>query len=235
MLFTFPSRYCFTIGHRRYLALDGGPPCFNRNSTCSGLLGVSSQEGASFSPTGLSPSAARFPNTIRLRMPFLTSRGRCGSLLMIPTTPMTQRPQSWHVFGLGFSPFAHHYSGNLCRFLFLRLLRCFTSPGASPFKRVTGFLRPGCPIRVSAGQRSLAPLRSFSQLATPFFGRRCQGIHRMPLLPCPRSASAFFGCHDARAFYDQTGAAERGARGRRVRISLWSRAFALFPLSLERR
>ena len=96
--------------------------------------GVSSQEGASFSPTGLSPSAARFPNTLRLRRPFVTSRGRCGSLLTIPTTPMTQRPQSWHVFGLGYSPFAHHYLGNLCRFLFLRVLRCFTSPGRLPHK-----------------------------------------------------------------------------------------------------
>ncbi len=31
--------------------------------------------------------------------------------------------------GLGCSPFAHHYSGNRFCFLFLRLLRCFTSPG----------------------------------------------------------------------------------------------------------
>ena len=33
-LFTFPSRYLFTIGHRGYLALDGGPPRFPLNSTC---------------------------------------------------------------------------------------------------------------------------------------------------------------------------------------------------------
>ena len=31
--------------------------------------------------------------------------------------------------GLGYSPFARHYLGNHCCFLFLRLLRCFSSPG----------------------------------------------------------------------------------------------------------
>ena len=30
---------------------------------------------------------------------------------------------------LGCSPFARHYLGNRCRFLFLRVLRCFSSPG----------------------------------------------------------------------------------------------------------
>ena len=33
--------------------------------------------------------------------------------------------------GLGFSPFARRYSGNHCCFLFLRVLRCFSSPGTS--------------------------------------------------------------------------------------------------------
>ena len=32
--------------------------------------------------------------------------------------------------GLGFSRFARRYSGNHCCFLFLRLLRCFSSPGS---------------------------------------------------------------------------------------------------------
>ena len=33
-------------------------------------------------------------------------------------------------FGLGCSPFARRYLGNHCCFLFLRVLRCFSSPGA---------------------------------------------------------------------------------------------------------
>ena len=34
--------------------------------------------------------------------------------------------------GLGSFPFARRYSGNHCCFLFLRLLRCFSSPGSPP-------------------------------------------------------------------------------------------------------
>ena len=36
-------------------------------------------------------------------------------------------------FGLGSFPFARRYSGNRCFFLFLRLLRCFSSPGSPPY------------------------------------------------------------------------------------------------------
>ena len=35
--------------------------------------------------------------------------------------------------GLGFFPFARHYLGNRFFFLFLRLLRCFSSPGCSHY------------------------------------------------------------------------------------------------------
>ena len=40
-----------------------------------------------------------------------------------PTTPKAK------AFGLGFSPFARRYLGNRGFFLFLRVLRCFSSPG----------------------------------------------------------------------------------------------------------
>ena len=36
--------------------------------------------------------------------------------------------------GLGCFLFARRYWGNLIRFLFLRLLRCFSSPGMSPYQ-----------------------------------------------------------------------------------------------------
>ncbi len=38
VLFTFPSRYWFTIDHKIYLALEGGPPRFNQGFTCPDLL-----------------------------------------------------------------------------------------------------------------------------------------------------------------------------------------------------
>ena len=76
--------------------------------------------------------------------------------------------------GLGSFPFARRYSGNRCFFLFLRLLRCFSSPGSpcipmdsvcsnrgllgqvSPFRnpRVNGYLL------LTAAYRSLSRLSS---------------------------------------------------------------------------
>ncbi len=43
-----------------------------------------------------------------------------------PATPFRKRN------GLGCSVFARHYLRNHCCFLFLRVLRCFTSPGIAP-------------------------------------------------------------------------------------------------------
>jgi hypothetical protein len=69
-------------------------------------------------------------------------------------------------------------------FLFLRLLRCFSSPGAlrTPMDSVYGdggSPPPGCPIRISTDRGLLAAPRSFSQLTTSFFGPVRLGIHRM--------------------------------------------------------
>ena len=54
-----------------------------------------------------------------------------------PTTPDVRK----HTTGLGCSPFARHYWGNHCCFLFLGVLRCFSSPG-SPHRPDAGDSRP---------------------------------------------------------------------------------------------
>ena len=43
VLFTFPSRYWFTIGGGVYLALGGGPPRFPQDSSCLVVLGYQQQ------------------------------------------------------------------------------------------------------------------------------------------------------------------------------------------------
>ena len=43
--FTFPSRYCCTIGHWGCLALESGLPSFPRDSTCPVVLKDTGQEG----------------------------------------------------------------------------------------------------------------------------------------------------------------------------------------------
>ena len=88
-----------------------------------------------------------------------------------------------HTAGLGFSPFARRYWGNRVYFLFQQVLRCFSSPRSLPaFRRMTGSLPPGCPIRISAVLRVFAPRRSFSQLITSFFASESLGIPHAPFL-----------------------------------------------------
>lgn len=89
-----------------------------------------------------------------------------------PTTPEPVGP------GLGCSPFARHYLGNHYCFLFLWVLRCFSSPGMPPTLR---WALSGCPIRKSTDLSSFAAPRSLSQLYTSFIASACQGIHRVPL------------------------------------------------------
>ena len=57
VLFTFPSRYWFTIGHRGYLALESGLPSFPRDFTCPVVLRNPARV-EQISPTGLSPPVA---------------------------------------------------------------------------------------------------------------------------------------------------------------------------------
>ena len=66
-----------------------------------------------------------------------------------------------------FSPFARRYSGNHCCFLFLRVLRCFSSPGSSPFSGMTAV---GCRVPPFGYRRVFASLRlavAFRCLARP--------------------------------------------------------------------
>ena len=93
-----------------------------------------------------------------------------------PTTPGDARD----VPGLGSCAFARHYLRNRFYFLFLRVLRCFSSPGSlRDLVAVPGSLLAGFPIRTSAGHRVFAPHRGFSQLITSFFASES---HRHP--PC---------------------------------------------------
>ena len=84
--------------------------------------------------------------------------------------------------GLGSSHFARRYFGNRGFFLFLRVLRCFSSPRCP--RTAMDSLHDNCTllqlrsrIRISMGLQLFAPRHSFSQLATSFFGSCCQGIH----------------------------------------------------------
>ena len=81
---------------------------------------------------------------------------------------------------------------NHCCFLFLRVLRCFSSPRLPPRKRVTRSLVSGCPIRKSPDQRLFAPPRSLSQLITSFFASESQGIPHALLVTFSNFLLVFF-------------------------------------------
>ena len=123
VLFTFPSRYCFAIGHTGVLSLTRWS---SRIHTEFHVLRATRDTARPdpFSDTGLSPSMARLSSA----SPNFTGPRCC------PTTPTLES------IGLGSSPFARRYSGSRFYFPFLQLLRCFSSLGwlEPPY----GFRRP---------------------------------------------------------------------------------------------
>ena len=86
---------------------------------------------------------------------------------------------------------------SLVCFLFLRVLRCFSSPGSPPvLDRMPESPPAGCPIRKSAAVRVFAPHRGLSQLVTSFFASESPGILHAPFSPflfsfSPRDRSRF--------------------------------------------
>ena len=113
VLFTFPSQYYALSVTEKYLALEGGPSAFPQGFSCLVvlriLLGV-----FMISCTRLSLSMAGLPR------PFYY-HSHCHVAV--------HTPECTHS-GLGSSAFARRYLRNRCFFLFLSLLRCFSSGGS---------------------------------------------------------------------------------------------------------
>ena len=160
MLFTFPSRYLFTIGRQLVFSLAQWSA---RIHTRLHLYRVTQEFPRCASVFGYGP---------------LTLYGAIFHSLHLtsalphraPTTPLNK------LSGLVSSAFARHYLRNRIRFLFLWLLRCFTSPGIALVElcihtlatghspsRVTPFGRP----RVKAYLPLSVAYRSLSRPSSP--------------------------------------------------------------------
>jgi hypothetical protein len=126
VLFTFPSRYSFTIGQWKYLALGGGPPGFTPDYTCPMLLTESARPAHQDSPTGLLPPLVALSRVIRLPG---ASIGLSARTDMRPVQPQrTQRLAPWHVGWFGLFPVRSSLLRESLLISFPRLLRYFTSP-----------------------------------------------------------------------------------------------------------
>ncbi len=108
-------------------------------------------------------------------------------MLPFPETPVDYcgpaTPRSpFESHGLGYSEFARHYYRNHGCFLFLGVLRWFTSPGLLRYPMDSDNGNEcshslGFPIRKSPDHSLLAATRSLSQLVTSFIACLRQGIH----------------------------------------------------------
>ena len=116
VLFTFPSQYSALSVTKEYLALEGGPSYFPQGFSCLVVLWIP-LASYHFPVRGFHSLRPAFPNgSSNDSVHFLRS--------LTPACSHT---------GLGSSHFARRYFGNRCFFLFLRLLRCFSSPGSPPY------------------------------------------------------------------------------------------------------
>ena len=158
--------------------MPDGPGGFAQDSSCPALLRI---------PLRFAPLRVRSFHALRPTFPGRSARDApCDGVVLLPRARRNAR-------GLGCSPVARHYWGNHCCFLFLRVLRCFSSPRwPHELVMMAASGPPGCPIRRSADQRPFAPTRGFSQLTTSFFASVSLGIHHAPLL-------SFFLSHAAGA------------------------------------
>ena len=158
--------------------MEGGPPCFRQDSTCPGVLRYGAKPVLRASGTGLSPPLAALPRAFP-----------CASAFSRPVSPAPPyNPADLATRGLGSSPFARRYWGNL----FFDFFSCWYLDGSLPsvsrtrtilFMHVRQSSRlAGYPIRTSGLRRIFAPTPGFSQLVTSFFAWQLLGILRGPFL-----------------------------------------------------
>ena len=154
-----------------YLALPGGPGRFRQDSSCPALLRCRLICVNRFRLRGFHPLRRAFPK-------------RFGYLFtQTLSTVLQPRRMRCHIPGLGSCAFARHYLRNRCYFLFLRVLRCFSSPGSPPAWQDAGRSRRVAPFGNPRLYRVFAPWRGLSQLVTSFVASESQGILHVPLSP----------------------------------------------------
>ena len=166
---SLPSSGCFSpFPHgtralsvsREYLALPDGPGGFTQDSSCPALLRM---------PAPHTSLRVRGSHPLRRAVPGPSPRNmtRTVPVLLPRDGAQGTRP------GLGSSPFARHYWGNHCCFLFLEVLRCFSSLRSPPQPNVVddrpsgGRVVPFGDPRINGHLHLTAAYRSLSRPSSP--------------------------------------------------------------------
>jgi hypothetical protein len=171
VLFTFPSRYWFTIGRQGVLRLGGWSPHVQTGFHVSRPTLTADHLTA----TGLSPILLRFPT----HSPYVTARPGPRSLAATDGVSIdvlssgyldvsVPRVRSWKSM----------YSTT--KYLF--------NPAGDRQKQSTVGYQVGFPIRKFPDQRVLSPPRNLSQSATSFIASCRLGIHQTPFSRLIRSS-----------------------------------------------
>ncbi len=154
-----PRQGCFSVfAHatrslsvsQEYLGLERGRPGFMHSFTSHALLRIL-----------LSRCFYAYGPITRCGIPFQVFRLETSNLKCSPTTPRSKP------LGLAYSVVARRYWRNLCRFLFLWLLRCFNSPGWLPLRDNTGSLYWVTPFGHPGVVASVQLALAFRSLARP--------------------------------------------------------------------
>ena len=175
VLFTFPSRYWSTIGHRRVFRFGGWSPQLPTGFHVSGStrVPVGSPRGFAYGALTL---CRRPSQAVPLQRGFVTARR---------PAPQPRRRLRNRRFDLGPRSLATtrgiSFDFSSSGYLDVSVPRVTSSqPMCSAGGSRLWFLL-GSPIRRSTGRGPCAPHRGLSQLVTSFVGFLCQGIHRVPL------------------------------------------------------
>ena len=107
--------------------MTGGPARFTQNSRSSVLLGKTFTRTMPYAYTTITHYGGP-SQTLQLDTIFITRQPTGRLVRMLPQPPACNACQLSHTPGLASSAFARHYSRNHNCFLFLWVLRCFTSP-----------------------------------------------------------------------------------------------------------
>ena len=154
----FPHGTCALSVSGECLALADGPAGFTRGFTCPALLRVP-----------LRFARLRVRGCHPLRRDFPDASARLALALVAALQPRRDRNPG----GLGYSPVARRYWGNHFCFLFLRVLRCFSSPGSPPPTGGMAALR-------AAGLPHSGTRGSTAACASPRLFAACRAFHRLP-------------------------------------------------------